>query len=290
MYYQKYRIIIPFLALPLALYFVFVIYPYVQSMYVSFTQWRGLTPDLTWIGTANYERMLNDPGFWGALKNNIRYLVVIPIGTITISLGLAYLLTEGRVRFRSFYRVVYFFPWMMSIVAVGVLWGFIYSPRIGVLNGTLELLGIDKTIAWLGNPHTAWIAIAIVVIWQAVGFHMVLFIAGIGSIPQTYYEAAMIDGANRWHLFRYITLPLLRENVRTSFIFLAIGAFNMFPITKTMTDGNFDTEVLATYLYDKAFVSSQFGYASAIAVAIFLILIVFSIVTTFMSRGERLEY
>jgi N-acetylglucosamine transport system permease protein len=180
----------------------------------------------------------------------------------------------------------------MSIVAVGVLWGFVFHPRLGILNSVLSLLGVQETLAWLGDPNLALWAIAGVMVWHEVGFHMVLFIAAISGIPKDYYEAAMIDGANEWGLFWNITLPLLRDSIRTSFLFIAISAFNMFAITQVMTQGgpNGATTVLSTYLYDRAFTSSRFGYAAAIAVALFLLMLLLSAAANFVSRRDSVEY
>ena len=292
MNHRKYSIIIPFLIPPIGIYLLFVIYPYIRSIQVSFTQWRGLAKAPIWIGLANYQTLIRDENFWNALLNNLKYIVSVPIFTLVIALTLAFLITKGGVRFSRFYRVTFFFPQVMSVVAVGIVWGFVYHPRIGILNKIFELFGVTRPISWLGNPDLALWSIAAVVIWQTVGFHMVLFIAAIGTIPQNYYEAAMIDGANRWHQLRHITLPLLRDPMRTSFVFSAIGAFNMFAITQTMTQGgpNRATDVLSTYLYERAFVSSRFGYATAIAVAMFLIMLSLSVISMVLSRGQRVEY
>jgi N-acetylglucosamine transport system permease protein len=288
----KYQIIVTFLFFPLLLYIVFVIYPYVQAMYISLTNWRGVSPSIEFIGLGNYARMLNDPFFWNALKNNAIYLLTLPLMTISVALFLAFMLTQGKVRFSNFYRVTFFFPQVMSLVAIGVLWSFVYHPRIGILNAILAGLGVENVIAWLGNPDTAQAALAVVVIWQAVGFFMVLFIAGMESIPVSYYEAAIIDGANQWRIFRHITFPLLWDTTRTALVFLAIGALDMFTITQTMTQGgpNRSTEVLAYYLYERAFLSSRFGYATAIAVSMFFIVLTLSVVTMRLTQRERLEY
>jgi N-acetylglucosamine transport system permease protein len=180
----------------------------------------------------------------------------------------------------------------MSLVAIGVLWSFIYHPTIGILSSIAMALGSERPIAWLGNPDTALAAVGVVVIWQAVGFYMVLFIAGMDSIPVSYYEAATIDGANRWDLFWRITLPMLWDTIRTALVFLAIGAIDMFAITQTMTLGgpNRTTEVLAYYVYERAFLSSRFGYATAVAVAMFVIAFALSLLTMRATQRESLEY
>ena len=288
----KYHIIIPFLAPAVLMYIVFVVYPYGRSMYTSLNKWRGFSPQAEFVGLENFQDLLQDDFFWNALGNNIKYLVALPIIIITISLYLAFLLTHGKARFRKFYRVTFFFPQVMSLVAIGVLWRFIYHPRIGILSAITGALGVEDTIAWLGNPDTALIAVGAVVVWQAVGFYMVLFIAGMESIPVSYYEAAVIDGATRWHLFWKITLPLLWDTIRTALVFLAIAATNMFAITQTMTEGgpNRATDVLATYVYERAFQNYRFGYATAIAMAMFLLAFALSALTMRLTQRESLEY
>jgi N-acetylglucosamine transport system permease protein len=291
MYRDKYRLIIPFLAPPVILYVTFVLYPYLQAMYVSLTEWRGLTPNPRFIGLGNFERMINDGNFWNALQNNMIYLATIPIITISIGLFLAFVITQG-VRGGKFYRVTFFFPQVMSVVAIGVLWSFVYHPTIGILTSFLRLIGITQPPVWLGNPDTALGAVGAVVIWQAVGFIMVLFIAGMESIPPSYYEAAELDGANKWNIFWNITLPLLWDTVRTALVFLSIGAVDMFAIVQVMTLGGPGraTEVLATYLYNTAFQNSMFGYATAMAVTLFGIVLVISMLLLTLTRRESLEY
>jgi N-acetylglucosamine transport system permease protein len=288
----KYHIIIPFLLPALLLYLVFVIYPYARAIYISLTKWRGLTPNPEFIGLGNFERLLGDNLFWNALGNNAVYLIFIPIITLSISLYLAFLVTHGQARFSRFYRITFFFPQVMSLVAIGVLWSFIYHPTIGILSSIAEALGGGEAIAWLGDPNLALPAVGAVVVWQAIGFYMVLFIAGMESIPVSYYEAATIDGATRWDLFWRVTLPLLWDTIRTATVFLAIAATNMFAITQTMTQGgpNRATDVLATYVYDQAFRQGNFGYATAVAVAMFVIAFALSLLTMRATQRESLEY
>lgn len=288
----KYHIIIPFLLPAVLLYLVFVIYPYAQAIYISLTKWRGLTPTPTYIGLENFADLLGDKFFWNALSHNLIYLIFVPAITISIALYLAFLLTHGKARFSRFYRVAFFFPQVMSLVAIGVLWSFIYHPTIGILSSLAGLMGAQDPIAWLGNPDVALGAVGVVVIWQAVGFYIVLFIAGMESIPVSYYEAATIDGADRWDLFWKVTLPLLWDTIRTALVFLAIGAIDMFAITQTMTEGgpNRSTDVLATYVYDRAFLKSNFGYATAVAVAMFVLAFVLSLLTMRATQRESVEY
>ncbi|MBM3189786.1 MAG: sugar ABC transporter permease [Chloroflexi bacterium] len=291
MYRGKYRLIIPFLLPSLFLYALFVLFPYAQAMYISLTKWTGVTRYPEFVGLRNFAKLLGDRHYWNALSHNVIYLLILPPLIIGFSFFLAFVLTQG-IRFGKLFRIVFFFPQVMSVVAVGVLWNFVYHPTMGLLNGFLKLLGVQNPPAWMGNPNTALPGIAAVVIWQAIGFYMVFFIAGMEAIPMTFYEVCRIEGASGWQTFWKVTLPLLWENVRVALVFLAIGALEMFGITQTMTEGGPSraTDVLATYLYQNAFTHSNFGYATAIAVTLFFLILVLSVTTMRLTERERVEY
>lgn len=302
MYKHKYRVIIPFLAPAILLYLVFVIYPYGRSMYNSFTSWRGVSANQPWVGLRNYVRMVNDEFFWNALMHNLQYLLFLPIITITLSVFLAFMINQ-RVRLAKFFRVTFFFPQVISIISIGVLWSYIYHPTIGVLTsiarflrmeGFFQLFGFEGIPVWMGDPRTVRFAIGAVVIWQAAGFYMVLFLAAMEAIPMSLYEAAIIDGANRWKQFWNITLPLLWDTMQTCLVYSGLGAFSMFAITRVMvisgSSTNRPADVLSTYLYEQAFEASRFGYATAIGVASFLVMLAFSVLTMRLTRREAVEY
>jgi N-acetylglucosamine transport system permease protein len=302
MYRHKYRLIIPFLFPALVLYITFVVYPYGRSMYVAFTKWRGLTASPRFAGLANFDRMIHDKNFWNALGNNVTYVILIPLCTIALSLFLAFMLSQGA-RFSKIYRVVFFFPQVMSVISIGVLWSYVYHPTIGMLTSILkflrlepffQLLGFESIPVWMGDPRTAIYCIGAVVIWQSAGFYMVLFLAAMQGIPETYYEASALDGASRWQMFWKITLPLLWDTIRVALVYSGIAAFNMFALTRVMTNAqqgpNRSTDVLSTYLYEQAFQSSRFGYATAIAVSLFLITLTLSVVFLHLTPREELEY
>jgi len=301
-YKHKYRVIIPFLAPAIILYLVFVIYPYARSMYNSLTSWKGVSTNQPFVGLYNYQRMLNDELFWNALSHNIQYLIFIPLTTIALSLFLAFMINQ-QVRFSKFFRVTYFFPQVISIISIGVLWSYVYHPTIGILTSLLQflrlewffqLLGFEGIPVWIGDPRTVRPAIGAVVVWQSVGFYMVLFLAAMEAIPQSFYEAAIIDGANRWHQFWNITLPLLWDTMQTALVFAGLGAFDMFAMTRVMVVSGSTTgrpaDVLATYLYEQAFDVSRFGYATAIAVSLFLMVLLLSVFTMRITRREAVEY
>jgi N-acetylglucosamine transport system permease protein len=291
MHRNKYRIIIPFLAPALALYSLFVLYPYAQAMYVAFTKWKGLRRSPRFVGLDNFEKLLGDDQFWNALTNNLIYLFVLPVITLGFALFMAFMISQ-KVRFSNFYRITYFFPQVMSVVAIGILWSFVYHPTIGIFTSLLKAVGVERPPIWLGDPDTALWSIVAVTVWQSAGFFMVIFMAGMLSIPKSLYEAAAIDGAGRGTTFFKITLPLLWENMRSSLVFITVEAMNMFGITFTMTQGGPDrsTDVLATLLYEHAFLHSRFGYATSIAMVYFVLVILLSLLIMQMTRRETIEY
>jgi N-acetylglucosamine transport system permease protein len=298
MYRHKYRIIVPFLLPALFLYCVFVLYPYAESFYNSLTQWRGVSSHKTFVGLKNFSDLMRDENFWSALRHNGAVLIVIPIITLSIALLFAALFTQGRkgVLGAQAYRVIFFFPQVMSAVAIGLLWDFVYHPNLGVLNGVLRAIGLGALQrTWLGDPRTVLWCIAAVVIWQAVGFYMVLFIAGMQSIPTTFYEAATLDGANRWTAFWKITLPLLWSNLQTALIFIGIGALDLFVFVQVMTSSTTGgpgraAAVVALYMYDSAFGHSKFGYASAIGVTLLILNLALAMLTMRITRREQFEF
>jgi len=293
MHRNKYRLVIPFLAPALLLYGTFVLYPYVQAMYIAFTKWKGLRKPPEFVGLENFQKLLGDDKFWNALGHNAIYLLILPVITLGFALFLAFMVTQ-KVRGADFYRITFFFPQVMSVVAIGILWSFVYHPSIGILNSILQFFGVSDPPVWLGDPRTALGSIAAVTIWQAAGFYMVIFMAGMQSIPTSFYEAAALDGATRRHTFFQITLPLLWETTRSALVFIVIGAMNMFGITFTMTLGeagpDLSTDVLATLLYREAFTHSRFGYATAIAMAYFIIVMALSFTIMRVTRRQAVEF
>jgi N-acetylglucosamine transport system permease protein len=300
MYYRKYRLIIPFLLPALILYAVFVLYPYGRAVYISMTSWRGTSANMPWVGLENYRDLLDDTRFMDALTRNAQLLVVLPLATIGISLCFAALFTQGGqgkgIRGSGFYRIVFFFPQVISAVIVGMLFTYVYSPNTGILNGILRNIGLDSwTRAWLGDPSTILWAIAAVAVWSGVGFYMVIFIASMQSIPTSFYEAATLDGAARWRQFRDITLPLMWETIRTALIYIAIAALDFFTLVQVMTGGGSTgagrkAEVAAIYMYSEAFTKSRWGSASAVGVILLILTLLLSVVIMRVTRRETYEF
>ena len=298
MKHQQYRLIITFLAPALALYGLFVLYPYSQAVYLSLTSWRGTTKTKPWVGLENYQKLAHDDRFLEALSRNGQLLIVLPIVTIVISLTFAALFTQGGdgIRGAGFYRVVFFFPQIISTVIVGILWSYVYSPNIGLLNGVLRALGLDSVArTWLADENTVLWAIAAVAIWASIGFYMVIFLAAMQAIPTSFYEAARLDGAGRFRSFRDITFPLIWETMRTAIIYLAISALDFFVLVVVMSQGPTTaiarrTEVVSVYLYNQAFDKNRWGYASAIGVVLLILTLLLSVVIMRLTRREVYEY
>lgn len=303
MHHRKWPIIITFLAPTLLLYAVFVVWPYLQGIYISLTDWQGFTGAANLVWLANYGRMLQDPTWRGSLLHNVIFLIVLPIATLGLAMLFAGLLTQGgnssayrRVRGSSFYRIVYFFPYVLPVPVTAILWQFIYTPGYGLLDGLLRLVhltGLQRT--WLADTHTTLGATAAVAVWMWVGFYMVLFIAAIQGIPKDIFEAAAMDGAGRVQSLFRITVPLVWGQVQVALVYVGIAALDMFALVNilfTNTGGgpNNSSEVMADYLYRTAFNYGQWGYASSMGVALFLISLLLAIFTFRFTGRDRVQF
>ncbi|MBB4920045.1 carbohydrate ABC transporter permease [Streptosporangium saharense] len=303
MRHGRYRFIFGFLAAPVILYVVFVISPYIQAFYISLTNWKGISANPQFIGLENYTRLLDDEVFWAAVRHHGVLLLVMPLVTIVIALFFSFLLNlsggqrGGQMRGiwgSKVYRVIFFLPQVLAVAIVGVLFQAIYRPdESGVINGLLGLVGIDP-VGWLIAPDLALWSIIGVMVWQAVGFYVVLFSAGMSSIPKDVFEAAELDGANRSTLFFKITLPLLWDTMQVAWVYLGIAAFDAFALVQVLSvdRGGPDnsTTVLPLEIWRTAFNFSKFGYASAMGVVLFFMTITFAALTLRVTRRERIEF
>jgi N-acetylglucosamine transport system permease protein len=293
---------ITFLMPAVAVYAVFVISPYVQAFQVSATNWRGLSPKYEYVGTANFTRLWHDEYFWNALKHNAILLAVLPLVTIALGLFFASMLSVGGhggragvrgIRFSGFYRIVYFFPQVLSVAIIGVLWREMYSPNSGLLNGALRAVGLGSLARpWLGDSDVAFWAVIAVMVWANVGFYVVLFGAAMASIPREIYEAALLDCAGRFRTLARITVPLLWDTIQVAWVYLAIIALDGFAVVQIMTNGGpeFSTDVVGLRLYNTAFGEAKFGYASAIGVAMLFVTLSVAIASLRLTRRERIEF
>ncbi|MDP4502783.1 carbohydrate ABC transporter permease [Nonomuraea turcica] len=299
---RRYGFVAGFLVVPVALYSVFVISPYIQAFQLSLTSWNGYSSVVRYVGLDNFGRLFEDEVFWRALRNHGLLLLVLPIVTIVIALFLSFLLNLGGgtrgagmkgVWGSTFYRVVYFFPQVLAVAVVGVLFQAVYRPdEDGVLNGVLGRFGVEP-VGWLTEPGLALWSIMVVMVWQAVGFYVVLFSAGMAAIPRDYFEAAALDGAGRVRLFFSITLPLLRDTVQVGWIYLGIAAFDGFALILVLAGDKGEpdgaTTILPVTIYKTAFAFNKVGYASAMGVALFFLTVTFAVLTLRTTRRERIE-
>jgi len=283
---------IAFLLPALAVYAVFLIYPIVQSGVLSFSSWAGPGRPKIPVGLGNYAELLKDPIFWLSLRNTGALLLVSIFLQLPIGLGLAMIVTSAR-RARRFWRAVYFLPTLMSTVAVAILWRFIYSPEYGIINGFLRWVGLDSLAqGWLGQTSTALWAVIGANLWQWAPFYMIIYIAAILGIDQDVYEAAAMDGATGSQQFRFITLPLLVPVLITTSILSLAGSIKAFDLVYIMTLGgpSNSTELLATYMFRQGFRNYRLGYASAVAMVMFAITFVVTVIVLVRSnRSQRVD-
>jgi multiple sugar transport system permease protein len=279
------RAIVLFLGPALAAIGLFFFVPVLAAFVMSFTDFDiyslGDLRYARFVGMRNYLQLLEDPLFWKALGNTVYFLVVGGPLSIGVSLGAAMLLQSKLVRYQSFFRFVYFAPVVTTLVAVAIVWRFIYHPRFGVLNFFLSLLGVDM-IDWLGDPRWAMPAIIILAIWKNFGYNMIIFIAGLQNIPASLYEAASIDGAGTWQRFTKITLPMLAPTTVFITIITMIGYFQLFAEPYVMTQGGPLNSTLSIVLlmYQQGFRWWNMGYSAAIAFVLFACILVVSILQT----------
>jgi ABC-type sugar transport system permease subunit len=282
------RALIPYLwVLPaLALYTVFKLVPLVGGVWLALLRWDGIEP-ATFVGLQNFQRMLEDDRLGPALLHNVEYAIGTVTGKIILSLFLAVLLNQA-LHGRGFYRTALFLPVVMSFVVVGILWTWIFNNDFGLLNNLLRAVGLGfLALDWLGDTKIALWSLMLVDIWKWYGFHMVIFLAGLQTIPIELYDAARVDGASRLRQFTSITLPLLQPVMIVNVTLSLMGALAVFDIPYVMTEGGpaNSTNVLAIHVYLQAFKFNKLGYGAALSYTLLLLVTVITVLQIkFMSR------
>jgi N-acetylglucosamine transport system permease protein len=286
-----------FLGVPLIVYAVLVLSPFVQAVYYSLTSWSGFDTSMTFIGIGNYVKAFTDDVFVTSVRNSVTLVLVLPVVIIGLAIALASLVTIGGsssgpvrgVRGGEFYRVLLFFPYIIPAIAVGIMWGQIYDPSNGLLNGVLTSVGLNgfASYPWLGDARTAMIATMFVMIWASVGFYVVIFVAAIKALPAEVFEAARLDGAGRLRIALTVTVPMLRANIRTSLIYTGIFALDAFVFMAALNAGGGpqnSTLVISQELFKTAFTKGQFGYACAMGVVLAAITLLFAAAVFLVDR------
>ncbi|MFD0677944.1 MULTISPECIES: carbohydrate ABC transporter permease [unclassified Paenibacillus] len=275
-----------FIAPALLVYLLYMVYPIIGTLQYSFYDWKG-GPDKTFVGLNNYAKLFADSVFWSSLGNNLK--VVLASVFLQIPLGLLMaLLLFAPIKGMRFFQTVYFMPFLMSTVAIGLLWVFMFDPLNGSINRLIGLFGIEN-VAWLSEAKTAMASILLVVVWQYAPFYMILFKAAIVGISEELYEAASIDGAGPWTRFSRITFPMLVPTIVTSSILAIVGSLKAFDIFYIMTGGgpNNSTELLGIYMYKQAFVHFNMGFASAVAFMMFLLAFLVAGIIQYMEYNRK---
>jgi raffinose/stachyose/melibiose transport system permease protein len=275
------RILIFLFILPaLILFLIFVVYPIFRSSYFSLFDWNGLGPAVDYVGLQNFKDIFTDKVFLKAIKN-VLLIIILSVG-VQLPLSLALAVLAGRdLPGRGFFRTIFFLPYVLSEINVAIMWMLLYNPdpNRGLLNAIVTLFGAAP-IGWMSDTKLVLFSVFFALTWKYFGFHMLLYLAGLQNIPPELGEAARIDGANGFQIFYYNTLPLLSSTIRTSVYISVLGSIQQFIMVWIMTKGGpvNASETLATYMYRFGFVRFQLGYGSAVAIYMFILCLIFSLI------------
>ena len=269
---------------------LFIAYPLGNAIYLSFFKWNGYSVKKDFIGVQNYISMFNDKTFVSSLRNTLLYGFVCTFLQQVIGLAMAVFLNT-KFKGRGIARTVIYMPAMVSGLVMGYIMYFFFQTKGGVMNDILSSMGL-ATVDWLGNGNTAIAVIIFINTWQFVGVSMVIYLAGIQGVSQSYIEAATVDGANAWHRFRFITLPLLQPALASSIIYNLIGGLKLYDVIIALTDGGpaKKTHSLATYIANRYFDAERAGYAAAIGVFSFVMIMVISMIVNGYFRKKEVDY
>ena len=249
---------------------MFTIWPTVQALYLSFTNATSLGLNNKFVALDNYIYMFHDKSFIQALINTAKLMAVVPVITIFCSLVLAFVLNQCKLKEMVLYRTIFYFPNIVSLTVVGIIWSFVFHPNVGIVNKILGAVGLENLQrSWLGDSKTALWCIAFTLLWQAAGYYMVMHIAAMDGISPEIYESATLDGASAWRKLISITMPLMKDIIGITFVLALSGTINLsFVLSQVMTGGgpNGASSVLLQYMYTQGFVNGNFGYAMAITV------------------------
>lgn len=249
---------------------MFTIWPTAQALYLSFTNATSLGLNNKFVGLDNYIYMFHDKSFIQALINTAKLMAVVPVITIFCSLVLAFVLNQCKLKEMVLYRTIFYFPNIVSLTVVGIIWSFVFHPNVGIVNKILGAVGLESLQrSWLGDSKTALWCIAFTLLWQAAGYYMVMHIAAMDGISPEIYESATLDGASAWRKLISITMPLMKDIIGITFVLALSGTINLsFVLSQVMTGGgpNGASSVLLQYMYTQGFVNGNFGYAMAITV------------------------
>ncbi|NLO39523.1 MAG: sugar ABC transporter permease [Ruminiclostridium sp.] len=289
---RRKRTILAFVLPALLIYICIVLVPIFNTAYHSAFKWNILGAK-KFVGIDNFVNLFTkDKIFQTSMINTF----VLMFASLVIQTPLAILLAialSGTIRGKRYFKTVFFLPNILSSVAVGLLWTFIYNPEFGIINKVLEFLGLGGlTRLWLADKKTVLPSIIVTICWQFVGYHMILYLAAVENIPKEIKEAALIDGVNNWTMIRYITLPLIRHVIRIDTVLMATGSLRFFDLIYVMSNGgpNHASEVIASYMYYKSFRDMQYGYGSAVAMVLLVLCLLITFILNRVFHSDKVEY
>ena len=272
---------------------LFMFWPTVNVFRMSLYRMGGITNRKEFIGLQNFKTLMEDKNFREAMQNTILIIVMVMIFTIVFAILFAAILQRGKFKGKNFFRVIFYIPNILSIVVIGGIFGAIYDPSNGLLNTFLEAVHLDfLTHKWMGEPKIVIYSIIFALVWQAIGYYMVMYMSGMSAIPEDLYEAASLDGSSEINTFFTVTLPLIWTNIRTTLTFYIISTINLsFLFVQIMTDGgpNGKTEVFLNYMYKQAYGNGAYGYGMAIGVVVFIFSFVLAAIVNKITDREVYE-
>ena len=274
----------------LILFFTFLIYPTIEVFRMSLFKWGGFSNNQQFVGLDNFKILWQDENFFRTIQNTILLIVVVTIFTIVLAVLFAAILSTEKIRGNNFFRIIFYIPNILSIVVIAGIFAAIYDPKAGLLNAVLPEAW-NKL--WLGDQSIVIYSLAFALIWQAIGYYMVMYMAGMANIPASLYEAADLDGAGKIGKFFNVTLPLIWNSIRTTLTFFIISTINLsFLLVQILTDGGPDgsTEVFLSYMFKQAYTNSSYGYGMAIGVVIFIFSFGLSGIVSHITKRDILEY
>ncbi|POP31131.1 ABC transporter permease [Lactonifactor longoviformis] len=277
------------------LFIIFMIVPTINVFKMSLYKWGGFSNNKTFVGLNNCKILFEDPKFYRSFQNSVLLIVMVTIITMVFSLVFAAILSREKIKGQNFFRIIFYIPNILSVVVISAIFSAIYDPSQGLLNSILSIFRGAKAdpILWLGNQKLVIYSLVIAMVWQAIGYYMVMYMASMSSVPESLYESANLEGAGRIHQFFNITLPLIWTNIRTTLTFFIISTINLsFLFVKAMTGGKPDgaSEVFLSYMYGQAYTNSSYGYGMAIGVIVFLFSFGLAGLVNLATKREPLEF
>ena len=278
------------------LFIIFLVIPTLQVFWYSLFKWGGYSAEgKVFVGLQNFQKLLSDAKFLKSFQNTVLLIVLVTIITLAFALVFAGILTREKIKGQNFFRVIFYIPNILSVVVISAIFNAIYDPKQGLLNSIIGLFTNikDNPILWLGNQKLVVFSIAGAMVWQAIGYYMVMYMASMSAVPESLYESASLEGSGRIHQFFHITIPLIWTNIRTTLTFFIISSINLsFLFVNAMTNGGPDgaSEVFLSYMYQQAYTNSSYGYGMAIGVIVFLFSFGLAAIVNAVTKREPLEY